>query len=60
MVEAEDGIGIGEGPSVRTLWETRDEVEGGEGEGGDVLCGDVWGGASGENGSPVGGGDGLH
>ena len=42
------------------LWEAGDEVEGGEGEGGDVLCGCVRDGAGGEEGGPVGGGDGLH
>ena len=42
------------------LWETRDEVEGGEGGGRRVLGGGVWDGAGGEDGGPVGGGDGLH
>lgn len=42
------------------LWETGDEVEGGEGEGGDVLGGGIWDGAGGEDGGPVGGRDGFH
>lgn len=60
MVEAEDGVGVCEGPGVGALWEARDEVEGGEGERGGVLGGCVWDGAGGEDGGPVGGGDGLH
>lgn len=34
VVEAEDRIGVGEGPGVRGLGETRDYVQGSEGEGG--------------------------
>ena len=63
VMETEDRIWVGEGPSVRGLWETRDYVEGGEGEGG------TWGsrfngrGSSGMRGYDAGasrGGNGLH
>ena len=33
MVEAKDGVGVGEGPCGWVLWEAGDEVEGGEGGG---------------------------
>ena len=60
MVEAEDGVGVGEGPCGWALWEAGDEVEGGEGGGWGVLCGCIQDGAGGEEGGPVGGGDELH
>ena len=59
-MEAEDGVGVCESPCVWALWEAGDEVEGGEGEGGCVLGGCVWDGACGEDGCPVGCGDGFH